>query len=110
MSPVIPVVVIDRVEDAVPLARALYAGGIGIIEMTLRSEAGLGAIAAIAADVPEVVIGAGTVLNRDDAMRSVDAGSRFLVSTRIVEGVCSTRYARYRCLFLVGRGRPRPRR
>ncbi|MDI9894143.1 bifunctional 4-hydroxy-2-oxoglutarate aldolase/2-dehydro-3-deoxy-phosphogluconate aldolase [Rhodococcus sp. IEGM 1381] len=87
VSPVIPVVVIDRVEDAVPLARALYAGGIGIIEMTLRSEAALGAIAAIAANVPEVVIGAGTVLTREDALRSVDAGSRFLVSPGSPKGL-----------------------
>lgn len=80
LSPVIPVVVIERVEDAVPLAEALHAGGVDIIELTLRSDVALAAIEAIASAVPEVAIGAGTVLTRDDAARSVDAGARFLVS------------------------------
>ena len=80
VSPVIPVVVIDDLHDAVPLAKALYDGGVGIIELTLRSDVGIAAIAAIAAEVPEVVIGAGTVLSRRDAERSIDAGARFLVS------------------------------
>lgn len=80
ISPVVPVVVVDRLQDAVPLARALHEGGIDIIELTLRSEVALAAIEAIATEVPEVVIGAGTVLSRDDADRSITAGARFLVS------------------------------
>lgn len=80
VSPVIPVVVIENVNDAVPLARALHDGGVEIIELTLRSDVAVAAIAAIAAEVPEVVIGAGTVLSRRDATRSIEAGARFLVS------------------------------
>lgn len=63
ISPVVPVVVVDRLEDAVPLAKALHEGGVNVIELTLRSDVGLAAIAAIAAEVPDVVIGAGTVLS-----------------------------------------------
>ncbi|OZF55348.1 bifunctional 4-hydroxy-2-oxoglutarate aldolase/2-dehydro-3-deoxy-phosphogluconate aldolase [Rhodococcus sp. 14-2470-1a] len=80
ISPVIPVVVVDDASDAVPLARALHEGGVDVIELTLRSEAALAAIEAIATEVPEIVIGAGTVLTRRDAEKSIDAGARFLVS------------------------------
>lgn len=80
ISPVVPVVVVDRLGDAVPLAQALHDGGVDVIELTLRSDVALAAIAAIAAEVPDVVIGAGTVLTRDDAARSIEAGARFLVS------------------------------
>ena len=80
ISPVIPVVTIKRADDAVPLARALVAGGIRIIEVTLRTPAGAEAIKAIAAEVPELAVGAGTVLNRKDLDAAVSAGSRFLVS------------------------------
>src|SRR5687767_6032851 len=62
LAPVIPVVVVDTVEQAVPLARALVRGGIPVIEITLRSEAGLGAIEAVAAQVEGMVVGAGTVV------------------------------------------------
>jgi len=80
ISPVIPVVTIKRADDALPLARALVAGGIRIIEVTLRPPAGAEAIKAIAAEVPELAVGAGTVLNRRDLDAAVSAGSRFLVS------------------------------
>lgn len=80
ISPVIPVVTIKRAEDALPLARALVAGGIRIIEVTLRTPAGAEAIKAIASEVPELAVGAGTVLNRKDLDAAVSAGSRFLVS------------------------------
>ncbi|WP_161965430.1 bifunctional 4-hydroxy-2-oxoglutarate aldolase/2-dehydro-3-deoxy-phosphogluconate aldolase [Rhodococcus sp. P1Y] len=80
ISPVVPVVVVDRLEDAVPLAKALHEGGVNVIELTLRSDVGLAAIAAIAAEVPDVVIGAGTVLSVKDAEKSIEAGARFLVS------------------------------
>lgn len=79
ISPVIPVVVVEHLEDAVPMAQALHDGGVDVIELTLRSDVALAAISAIAAEVPEVVIGAGTVLSRQDAERSVEAGARFLV-------------------------------
>ncbi|MEU8248379.1 bifunctional 4-hydroxy-2-oxoglutarate aldolase/2-dehydro-3-deoxy-phosphogluconate aldolase [Nonomuraea sp. NPDC048916] len=80
LAPVIPVVVIDDVQTAVPLARALVSGGLPVIEVTLRTEAALGAIGRIAAEVPEAVIGAGTIRTSDDIARSLMAGAKFLVS------------------------------
>ncbi|MER5766717.1 bifunctional 4-hydroxy-2-oxoglutarate aldolase/2-dehydro-3-deoxy-phosphogluconate aldolase [Streptomyces sp. NPDC001985] len=80
LAPVVPVVVIEDAEDAVPLARALVAGGLPAIEVTLRTPAALEAIRAIAADVPEAVVGAGTVLTPAQVDTAVDAGARFLVS------------------------------
>src|ERR1700709_475443 len=79
-GPVIPVIVIDRLEDAVPMARALVAGGVRVLEVTLRTPAGLHAIEAIAKAVPEVIIGAGTVRNAVDARAAHGAGARFIVS------------------------------
>ena len=75
-----PVVMIDRVEDAVPLARALVAGGLPAIELTLRTPAALDAIKAIAAEVPEILLGAGTIITPAQAEQAVEAGARFLVS------------------------------
>jgi 2-dehydro-3-deoxyphosphogluconate aldolase/(4S)-4-hydroxy-2-oxoglutarate aldolase len=80
VSPVVPVVVVEDAATAVPLARALLGGGIGIIEITLRSAAALDAIAAVAAEVPELLVGAGTVCTPAQAEAAVDAGARFLVS------------------------------
>ncbi|WP_424533824.1 bifunctional 4-hydroxy-2-oxoglutarate aldolase/2-dehydro-3-deoxy-phosphogluconate aldolase [Sphaerisporangium viridialbum] len=80
LAPVIPVVVIDEVETAVPLARALVAGGLPVIEVTLRTPCALDAIARIAAEVPDAVIGAGTVRTPADVVASTGAGARFLVS------------------------------
>lgn len=80
ISPVIPVVVIDDVEHAVPLAKALVAGGIGIIEVTLRTPAGLPAIARIAASVPEIRVGAGTVTEVGQLGPVVRAGAQFVVT------------------------------
>jgi 2-dehydro-3-deoxyphosphogluconate aldolase/(4S)-4-hydroxy-2-oxoglutarate aldolase len=80
ISPVIPVVVIGAVEHAVPLARALVAGGIGIIEVTLRTPAGLPAIEQIAVSVPEIRVGAGTVTEVDQLASVVDAGAQFVVT------------------------------
>jgi 2-dehydro-3-deoxyphosphogluconate aldolase/(4S)-4-hydroxy-2-oxoglutarate aldolase len=80
LAPVVPVLTIERVADAVPLARALVKGGLPVLEITLRTEAALAALAAIAAEVPEAVVGAGTVLQArqfDDVTR---AGARFAVS------------------------------
>ncbi|AWS44732.1 bifunctional 4-hydroxy-2-oxoglutarate aldolase/2-dehydro-3-deoxy-phosphogluconate aldolase [Streptosporangium sp. 'caverna'] len=80
IAPVIPVVVIDDLETAVPLARALVAGGLPVIEVTLRTVHALKAIQRIAAEVPEAVIGAGTVRTHGDVLASVEAGAKFLVS------------------------------
>ncbi|MFE0102236.1 bifunctional 4-hydroxy-2-oxoglutarate aldolase/2-dehydro-3-deoxy-phosphogluconate aldolase [Streptomyces sp. NPDC059009] len=80
LAPVVPVVVVEDVADAVPLARALVAGGLPAIEVTLRTPAALAAIRAIADEVPEAVVGAGTVISPQNVADSVAAGARFLVS------------------------------
>ncbi|GAA3991825.1 bifunctional 4-hydroxy-2-oxoglutarate aldolase/2-dehydro-3-deoxy-phosphogluconate aldolase [Streptomyces plumbiresistens] len=80
LAPVVPVVVIEDASDAVPLARALVAGGLPAIEVTLRTPVALDAIRAIAGEVPEAVVGAGTVLTPEQVTESVAAGARFLVS------------------------------
>ncbi len=80
LATVMPVVVLDDAEHAVPLARALVEGGLPAIEVTLRTAAAPEAIARIAAEVPEAVVGAGTVLSPDHVRTAVDAGARFLVS------------------------------
>lgn len=87
LAPVIPVVVLDDAGDAVPLARALVAGGLPVVEMTLRTPAAGEAIRAIAAEVPEAVVGAGTVLTPAQAEEAVDAGARFLVSPGWTDGL-----------------------
>lgn len=79
-APVIPVVVLDDAADAVPLARALTRGGLPVIEVTLRTEAALEGIEHIAAEVPEAIVGAGTVVNGLQADEAVAAGAQFLVS------------------------------
>lgn len=78
--PVLPVVVIDDVEHAVPVARALVAGGLPAIELTLRTPVALEAIRAISAEVPEILVGAGTIVAPGQAKLAADAGARFLVS------------------------------
>ncbi|MFI0226264.1 bifunctional 4-hydroxy-2-oxoglutarate aldolase/2-dehydro-3-deoxy-phosphogluconate aldolase [Streptomyces lydicus] len=80
LAPVLPVVVLDDAADAVPLARALVAGGLPAIEVTLRTPAALDAIRAIAEEVPEAVVGAGTVLTPEHVDAAGAAGARFLVS------------------------------
>ncbi|MEU8530532.1 MULTISPECIES: bifunctional 4-hydroxy-2-oxoglutarate aldolase/2-dehydro-3-deoxy-phosphogluconate aldolase [Streptomyces] len=80
LAPVVPVVVIEDADDAVPLARALVAGGLPAIEVTLRTPAALEAIRAIAAEVPEAVVGAGTVVSAANVTGASAAGARFLVS------------------------------
>ena len=79
-SPVMPVVVIDDAAQAVPLARALLAGGIRSIEITLRTPAALGAIRAIAAEIEDMAVGAGTVLGAIDLEAAARAGAHFAVS------------------------------
>jgi len=79
-GPVIPVIVIDNVEDAVPMAEALLEGGIRVLEVTLRSNCALQAIEAIATNVPEAIVGAGTLRTKADATNAKIAGSQFAVS------------------------------
>jgi 2-dehydro-3-deoxyphosphogluconate aldolase/(4S)-4-hydroxy-2-oxoglutarate aldolase len=79
-APVVPVLSIARVEDAVPLARALVDGGLPVLEVTLRTEAAIGAIRAIREHVPEAAVGAGTVLNARDLSAVEAAGAGFAIS------------------------------
>lgn len=79
-APVIPVLTIERAAEAVPLARALAQGGLPVIEVTLRTAAALEAARAIAAELPEVALGIGTVTSPADVERAVKAGAQFLVT------------------------------
>lgn len=80
LSPVIPVIVLERVSDAVPLARALVAGGIRVLEITLRTPVALDCIRAIRAEVPDAICGVGTIINAADVDASIAAGAQFGVS------------------------------
>lgn len=77
---VVPVVVLDNPKDAVPTARALLAGGIDVMEITLRTAAAMDSIRAVAREVPEMLVGAGTVITLDQAKSVVEAGAQFVVS------------------------------
>lgn len=90
-GPVIPVIVLERVEHAVPLARALVAGGVRVLEVTLRTKVALRCMEAIAKAVPEAIVGAGTIRNAADARAAKDVGCRFGVSpgyTQVVGQAC----------------------
>lgn len=87
LVPVVPVVVLDDLAHAVPVARALVAGGLPVIELTLRTPVALDAIAAIAAEVPEILVGAGTITSPELVGRAVDAGAQFLVSPGTTPGL-----------------------
>jgi len=78
--PVIPVVVVHDPADAVPIARALVDGGLPIIELTLRTPAAMDAIERIAAEVPEIIVGAGTIVDVNQPKQAAAAGAQFLVS------------------------------
>lgn len=80
LAPVIPVLTIERVEDAAPLARALVAGGLRALEVTLRTDCALAAIRAMKAAVPDAVVGAGTLRNARDVAACMEAGAAFGVS------------------------------
>ncbi len=80
LAPVIPVLTIEKVEDAVPLGRALAAGGLRVLEVTLRTSAALPAIEALREEVPEAVVGVGTLTKPDDFTHSASAGAQFGVS------------------------------
>lgn len=90
-GPVIPVIVIDRVEDAVPVASSLIEGGVKVLEVTLRSNCALQVIEEIAKKVPEAIIGAGTIRTQADCTNAKLAGSQFAVSpgyTRDIGQTC----------------------
>ena len=87
ISPVIPVVVMPPSVDAVALAKALSDGGIGIIEVTLRTSNAMDAIRAISAELKDICVGAGTVWNREEAEQAIESGAQFLVSPAFVKSV-----------------------
>jgi 2-dehydro-3-deoxyphosphogluconate aldolase/(4S)-4-hydroxy-2-oxoglutarate aldolase len=86
-SKTVPVIVITDVAQAIPMAHALLAGGIDVMEITLRHPAGLPAIAAVAKAVPEMCVGAGTVTALDDVARVVDAGATFALSPGMTDSL-----------------------
>ncbi|RMH17607.1 MAG: bifunctional 4-hydroxy-2-oxoglutarate aldolase/2-dehydro-3-deoxy-phosphogluconate aldolase [Acidobacteria bacterium] len=86
---VLPVVTVDRAGDAVPLARALVAGGLRVIEITLRSDAALEAIRRIAGEVPAATVGAGTVTRPAQLAAARDAGARFAVSPGLTDDLAA---------------------
>jgi len=77
---IVPVLTINRIEDAVPLARALVAGGVRMLEVTLRTPVAIEAAKAIMSDVPDAIVGIGTILNADDLARARDLGAAFGIS------------------------------
>ena len=87
--PVVPVVVVHDVAHAVPLARALVDGGLPVIELTLRTPVALDAIEAIAAEVPEILVGAGTIVGPGQAKDAQSAGAQFLVSPGTTEALAA---------------------
>jgi 2-dehydro-3-deoxyphosphogluconate aldolase/(4S)-4-hydroxy-2-oxoglutarate aldolase len=87
LSPVIPVVTIQREGDAVPLAEALLAGGVPVVEVTLRTPAALGAIELIRKDCPTMCVGAGTLLTPEQTLQAASAGAEFIVSPGIADAV-----------------------
>ena len=84
---IVPVVVLEKTEDAVPLAKALLKGGIDFMEITFRTACAADAIALISSEVPEMTVGAGTVINIEQAARAVDSGAKFIVSPGLDVGV-----------------------
>lgn len=86
-GPVVPVIVIRELHQAVPLARALVAGGIRVLEVTLRTACAIEAIRAIAEEVPEAIVGAGTVINPEQLKAVTDAGAQFAISPGLTESL-----------------------
>lgn len=84
-GPVVPVIVINKLEHAVPLAKALVAGGVRVLEVTLRTACGVEAIRAIAQQVPEAIVGAGTVINSQQLQQVTEAGAQFAISPGLTE-------------------------
>lgn len=84
-SPVIPVMVINKLEHAVPLANALVEGGLKVLEITLRTPVALEAIKKIKAEVPNAIVGAGTIINVETLDKAIEAGSEFIVSPGVTD-------------------------
>ena len=106
-APVIPVLVIDRLEDAAPLARALCAGGLKVLEVTLRTPAGLPAIAAMKVAAPDTIVGAGTVNSAAQLELAANAGAEFIVSPGLTPAIVQAAQARNLPILPGGRLRRR---
>ena len=85
-GPVVPVIVVKKLEHAVPMAKALVAGGVRVLEVTLRTECAVDAIRTIAKEVPEAIVGAGTVLNPQQLAEVTEAGAQFAISPGLLLG------------------------
>jgi len=90
LSPIVPVIALEYEEDALPLAKALLEGGINIMEITLRTEAGLKSIEIISKKLPQMHVGAGTVMNSSDFKNAVAHGAEFIFSPGISEALMKT--------------------
>ena len=93
IGPVIPVIVIDDIEQAVPLARALVAGGVRVLEVTLRTPVALNAIRAIAREVPDAIVGVGTISRAEHFEQAIQAGARFGVSPGLTRELIDAAHA-----------------
>ena len=85
LAPVIPVLAIDRIEDALPLCRTLVDNGLPVLEITLRTACALDAIRQVAAELPNACVGAGTVLSAEDLAKVWEAGAKFAISPGVTE-------------------------
>lgn len=87
LGPVVPVIVIENINDAIPLAKALIAGGVKVLEVTLRTACGLDAIKRIIAEVPEAVVGAGTVTSAEQLKEVTKAGVEFIITPGLTPSI-----------------------
>ncbi|MFS2225534.1 bifunctional 4-hydroxy-2-oxoglutarate aldolase/2-dehydro-3-deoxy-phosphogluconate aldolase [Pantoea sp. B65] len=86
-GPVVPVIVVNKLEHAVPMAKALVAGGVRVLEVTLRTPVAMDALRAIIKEVPEAIVGAGTVLNTQQLAEVTEAGAKFVISPGLTESL-----------------------
>ncbi|WP_034915387.1 bifunctional 4-hydroxy-2-oxoglutarate aldolase/2-dehydro-3-deoxy-phosphogluconate aldolase [Erwinia sp. 9145] len=84
-GPVVPVIVVNKLEHAVPMAKALVAGGVKVLEVTLRTACAMDALKAMIKEVPDAIVGAGTVLNAQQLKEVTDAGAQFAISPGITD-------------------------
>jgi 2-dehydro-3-deoxyphosphogluconate aldolase/(4S)-4-hydroxy-2-oxoglutarate aldolase len=99
---VVPVLTIERLKDALPLAGALVRGGLKVLEVTFRTEAAAPAIAAISRELPDAVVGAGTLLRPNDITQALEAGAKFLVSPGLLPDLVATGLAATDVPYLPG--------
>ncbi len=86
-GPVVPVIVVNKLEHAVPMAKALVAGGVRVLEVTLRTPVAMDALRAMIKEVPEAIVGAGTVINTQQLQEVTEAGAQFVISPGVTESL-----------------------